>query len=174
MRRVLLPLVKSSKLPLMTDMHSVVGGELNGDRVKEDLSRGVQVEGPSRGQCASSTGLRSLDIKMEGALAGTGRWKGSAATLHCWSGAGSLSLCPLSFSACPLMPWCLPEDFSRDVVCCHCHSQGLEAISDVYSGILCQGEPRGSRVLESKGVPCWQSLHVGLDREQLLISGLGS
>ena len=101
-------------------------------------------------------------------------WRRSAATLRCWSGAGSLSLCPLSFSACPLMPWCLSQDFSRDVVCCHCHSQGLEAIRDVYSGILCQEEPRGSHVLESKGVPCWQSLHVGLDRERLLISGLGS
>lgn len=93
--------------------------------------------------------------------------EGSAATLHRWSGAGSLSLCTralsLSLSACPLKPWCLSQDFFREVVCCHRHSQGLEAIRDVYSGILCEEEPRGSHVLESEAVPCWQALCEGRD-----------
>lgn len=89
----------------------------------------------------------------------------SAATLHCCRGQQpeSVHAYSLPLSACPLKPWCLSQDFSRELVCCHCHSQGLEAIRDVYSDVLCQEEPRGSHVLESEMVPCWQALCEGLD-----------
>ena len=125
----------------------------------------MQVEGPSRWQSTSSPGLQSLDIKMEGVLlASTGCWRGQQPL--CTAGVGQAAwVCArvLSLSACPLRPWCLSQDFSREVVCCHCHRQGLEAIRDVYSGILCQKKPRGSHVLESEEIPCWQALCEDLD-----------
>ena len=57
--------------------------------MKEDLSRGAQVEGLSRGQCASSTGLQSLDTNMEGALAGTGAGGGQQPL--CAAGVGQVA-----------------------------------------------------------------------------------
>ena len=96
---------------------------------------------------------------------GAGRVSSHSAPLGWGRQPESVHACSLSLSlsACPLKPWCLSQDFFRELVCCHRHSQGLEAIRDVYSGILCEEEPRGSHVLESEAVPCWQALCEGRD-----------